>query len=119
MCVGGLFMVILTFFSNHQDKGNVIPSLVIAALGLLANTCFWIKYTKLNKKHPNSIIAVNAKLYRAKSLVDSAVTAALLSVAFMPGTELSYYLDVVGSLLVAAYLFFTGAKTVKENLYGI
>ena len=105
MCVGGIFMVILTFLSDNQDKGNVVPSLCIAALGLIANTLFWIKYTKLNRTSPNAIIEVNARLYRAKSLVDFAVTSALLSVALMPGTVISYYLDAVGSVLVAVYLF--------------
>ena len=116
MCIGGIFMVILAFLSDNQDKGNVVPSLCIAVLGLIANTFFWIKYTKLNKMSPNAIIEVNARLYRAKSLVDFTVTAALLSVALMPGAMISYYLDVVGSVLVAVYLFLTGARTIKENI---
>lgn len=71
MCLGGSLMILLAFTSENTDKGNVIPGLVIALLGVVANTLFWQKYTKLNKAEPNVIIAVPARLYRAKSLVDT------------------------------------------------
>ena len=71
MCLGGTFMVLLAFLSGHTDKGNVIPGLAIAVMGVIANTAFWIKYTRLNRKEPNAILQVQSRLYRAKSLVDS------------------------------------------------
>lgn len=114
MCVGGSFMVALTFLSETEDKGNVIPGLTIAVLGVIANTIFWRKYTRLNKAEPNAILAVQARLYRAKSLVDSCVTAALLSVAIAPASALSMWLDFIGSLIVAAYLIWCGIRTVLE-----
>ena len=70
MCVGGSFMIALTLMSEATDKGNVIPGLSIAVLGVIANTIFWCRYTRLNKAEPNAILAVQARLYRAKSLVD-------------------------------------------------
>ena len=65
MCLGGSFMIALAFLSESGDKGNVIPGLSIAVLGVIANTLFWRKYTKLNKADPNAILAVQARLYRA------------------------------------------------------
>lgn len=115
MCIGGLLMLILALVSGQTDKGNVIPGLVIAVLGVIANTIFWRKYTKLNKKEPNPIIAVQARLYRAKSLVDGCVTIALLSVVIMPGTKFSYYLDLIGSVIVAIYLLWCGIQTIYER----
>ena len=85
-------------------------------MGVIANTIFWRRYTKLNKLEPNAIIAVQARLYRAKSLVDMCVTAALLSVALLPGSQLSMLLDMVGSVIVAAYLVWCGAKTIYERI---
>lgn len=116
MCIGGGFMILLTLMSDHGDKGNVIPGLVIAILGVIANTLFWRKYTKLNKAQANPILAVQARLYRAKSLVDSCVTVALLSIVIAPGSELSIYLDFAGSIIVAAYLVWCGMKTVFEAM---
>lgn len=116
MCLGGSLMLLLAFVSENEDKGNVIPGLVIAILGVIANTIFWRKYTKLNKSEPNAILAVQARLYRAKSLVDSCVTVALLSVAFFPGSALSYYLDFIGSIIVALYLIWCGIQTITEHL---
>lgn len=114
MCLGGTFMVLLAFLSNNIDKGNVILGLAIAVMGVIANTAFWIKYTRLNRKEPNAILQVQARLYRAKSLVDGCVAIALLSVVILPGSPVSRWLDFAGSLIVAVYLVFCGAQTIIE-----
>ncbi len=116
MCLGGTIMLILAFFSNSGDKGNVIPGLVIAFLGMIANTVFWRKYAKLNKAEPNPILAVQARLYGAKSLVDTCVTVALLAVAVAPLSSFSHYFDLVGSAVVAGYLIFCGIQTILERV---
>ena len=43
-------MIILALTSKTEDKGNVIPGLVIAGLGFIANTFFWLKYKKIAKE---------------------------------------------------------------------
>ena len=116
MCLGGSLMLLLAFVSENEDKGNVIPGLVIALLGVIANTIFWRKYTRLNKQEPNAILAVQARLYRAKSLVDFCVTIALLSVVLLPGSAASYYMDLIGSVIVALYLIWCGIQTIMERL---
>lgn len=116
MCIGGSFMIALTFMSETADKGNVIPGLSIAVLGVIANTIFWRKYTRLNKAEPNAILAVQARLYRAKSLVDWCVTVALLSVAIAPDSQISVWLDFTGSIIVALYLIWCGVQTVFEAI---
>lgn len=113
MCLGGSIMLVLALVSENEEKGNVIPGLVIAILGVIANTIFWRKYTKLNKAEPNDILAVQARLYGAKSLVDTCVTIALLSVAIAPEAVFSYYVDIIGSVIVAVYLIFCGIRTIK------
>lgn len=115
MCLGGSIMLGLAFLSGQEDKGNVIPGLVIALLGVLANTIFWRKYTRLHKAEPNPILAVQARLYGAKSLVDGCVTIALLSVVIAPGTEASHYLDLIGSVVVALYLIWCGIRTIMQT----
>lgn len=115
MCLGGSIMLMLALVSENTEKGNVIPGLTIAVLGVIANTIFWRKYAHLNKVEPNAILAVQARLYRAKSLVDTCVTIALLSVAIAPKSEISYYLDLIGSVIVALYLVVCGVQTVWER----
>lgn len=116
MCLGGSIMLVLAFVSGSKEQGNVIPGLAIAVLGVVANTIFWRKYARLHRREPNAILAVQTRLYRAKSLVDLCVTAALLSVLLAPGTPFSHYFDRIGSIIVAAYLVFCGAKTIRERL---
>ena len=114
MCLGGAVMIALALTAESGDKGSVIPALAIALMGVIANTLFWRKYTKLNKAEPNAILAVQARLYRAKSLVDCCVTIALLAVAVAPASPVSGWLDMIGSVIVACYLIWCGVKTVWE-----
>lgn len=114
MCVSGLSMIIMTLLTGSEDKGNVIPALVIAALGAATNTFFWRRYTFLYKRQRNSILGVQARLYRAKSFVDICVTAALAAVLAMPGTRASLFIDTIGSIIVSMYMIYCGIRTIKE-----
>ena len=116
MCVGGILMIFVTLMSSDTDKGNVIPGLSIAVMGVIANSMFWRKYTKLNKIEPNAILYVQSRLYRAKTFVDGCVSVALLSVVILPKSQISYWFDFVGSLIVAGYLVWCGFKTIYETL---
>ena len=115
MCLAGAIMAVLAFTMNNDDKGNVIPGLAIAVLGVIANSIFWIKYTRINRAEPNAIMAVQSRLYRAKTLVDLSVTIALLSILIAPQSTVSYWLDLIGSMIVAVYLFWCGIKTIVEE----
>lgn len=115
MCIGGSLMALLSLMGGAEDKGNVIPALAIAVLGVIANTLFWRKYVRLNKAEPNAILQVQARLYRAKSLVDGCVTAALLAVVIAPASKVTAWLDLIGSVIVALYLVWCGSRTIWEN----
>ena len=84
-------------------------------MGVIANSLFWRKYTRLSRETANPILAVQSRLYRAKTIVDSCVTIALATVAIFPQSQAAYYLDIAGSVIVAVYLVYCGAKTIKEN----
>jgi divalent metal cation (Fe/Co/Zn/Cd) transporter len=116
MCLGGFLMLVLAFVADSEDKGNVIPALAIAVMGVIANTLFWRKYARLNRADPNPILAVQVRLYRAKSLVDGCVTLALLAVLLLPDSPASAWLDRIGSAVVAVYLVFCGMQTIRERL---
>lgn len=113
MCLSGAGMLLITFLSNHSEKGNVIPGLVIATLGVTTNTWFWLRYRKLDRENPNAILAVQSKLYRAKSLVDACVMIALATVAIAPASMAATYMDIAGSIVVAVYLIINGVITIS------
>ncbi len=115
MCLGGGIMLVLALVSGQEAEGSVIPSMAIALMGVIANSLFWRKYRALNKADPNAIVAVQARLYRAKALVDACVVIALLGVWLLPGSKISCYLDMVGSGIVALYLISCGIQTIREN----
>jgi divalent metal cation (Fe/Co/Zn/Cd) transporter len=115
MCLSGASMLVIALVSDNTEKGNVIPGLAIAVLGVVANSLFWRKYAALSKQEGNAILAVQSRLYRAKTLVDICVTVALSSVALFPASRVSFYLDMIGSVIVASYLIGCGLKTIRES----
>ena len=115
MCISGLSMLLLSILSPDTDKGNVIPALVIAFLGVVANSVFWRRYTTLYHRLGNAILGVQARLYGAKTAVDTCVVIALAAVLILPGTKVSFWLDRIGSLLVALYMIRCGMMTIREQ----
>lgn len=101
--------------SSHQYQGNVIPGLTIAVLGLLTNTWFWIRYRAMNRERPDSVIGAQSSLYRAKSLVDLCVVAALGAVAAAPLHPATGYVDTVGSAIVSLFLIWNGLSVVRRT----
>lgn len=116
MCIGGMIMLVVSIAIHDSEKGNVIPGLVISFVGAVMNIAFWRKYVSLSKKSHNDIVAVQTRMYSAKSLVNVCVTLALLVVVLFPGTAFSFYFDLVGSFAVAIYVIFCGAKTLFEKI---
>jgi divalent metal cation (Fe/Co/Zn/Cd) transporter len=113
MCLSGGAMLFVAVFSSNAEKGNVIPGLIIALLGVTANTLFWLRYRKLNREKPDAILAAQSRLYRAKTLVDACVTFALAFVAFAPNAPAARYVDLAGSVIVAVYLAVNGIITLR------
>ena len=115
MCISGLSMLLLSILSPDTDKGNVVSALVIAFLGVVANSIFWRRYTTLFHRLGNAILGVQARLYGAKTAVDTCVVIALAAVLILPGTKVSFWLDRIGSLLVALYMIRCGMMTIREQ----
>ena len=114
--LAGLIMTVITFVLHTEDKGNIIPALTIALLSASANSLFWIKYTRLHRAGAGAIMVVQARLYRAKTLIDTGISAVLLTILVAPQSDFSHWLDFSGSLLVAIYLTWCGIKTVYEEI---
>lgn len=119
MCLSGVAMLFVALFSSNAEKGNVIPGLVIAILGVATNTWFWLRYRRLNLQKPDAILAVQSKLYFAKSLVDSCVTLALSFLVAAPASPAARYVDLAGSSIVALYLFINGMITIRGRNQGL
>ena len=116
MIISGIIMIALALTAQSEEKGNVIPGLAIALLGLIANSIFWVKYHKLGAETGNKILAVQSRLYRAKTFVDFSVVLALGVVLFSKNATVSYYFDLIGTLCVSLYLAFTGAKSLITEI---
>ncbi len=117
MVCSGLVMlgVAVSRFSVFEPGGKVIFGLVIAFLGLLANTWFWRRYTLLTREQYSAVIAAQMGLYRAKASVDLCVVAALAAVALDPSHPATRYVDILGSVMVAGYLLWSGLRMARAQ----
>jgi divalent metal cation (Fe/Co/Zn/Cd) transporter len=118
MVVSGIVLLVVAFsrLSSYELGGNVTLGLVIASLGLLTNGWFWRRYAALTREQYSAVIASQQGLYRAKTMVDLCVVAALAAVAIAPEHPLTRYIDLLGSAIVAAYLVWSGLRTGRKNL---
>lgn len=121
MVCSGIVMLIVAFsrFSAYEPGGNVYFGLIIAILGLLTNAYFWWRYTILTREQYSSVIASQRDLYRAKAFVDFCVVTALAAVSFAPNHPATQYVDVLGSVIVAIYLLWTGLRMARLHLGGV
>lgn len=118
MIISGIIMILIALLFPSEDKGNVIPGLVIAGLGVTANSIFWIRYKILGNKSSNTILITQSKLYRAKTFVDASVVLALFVVLVSQDKNVSFYFDLVGTICVSLYLIYTGITTLIKELKG-
>lgn len=114
ICSGVVMLgVAVSRLSVFEPGGKVIFGLVIAVLGLLANTWFWRRYTVLTREQYSAVIAAQMGLYRAKASVDLCVVAALAAVAAAPSHPATRYVDIFGSVMVAGYLLWSGLRMAR------
>ena len=115
ICLSGAVMLALALLGRSNNSEGSLLALIIAALGMIANSIFWLRYTKLSRETGNTILAVQGRLYRGKALVDICVTGALTAVILLPGSPVSGLLDRGGSAVVAINLVLCGIRTIGEN----
>jgi divalent metal cation (Fe/Co/Zn/Cd) transporter len=111
-----MLLVAISRLGVYEPGGRVTLGLIIAILGLLTNGWFWRRYTILTREHYSSVIAAQQKLYRAKACVDLCVVAALTAVAVAPTHPMTRYIDVLGSIVVAGYLMWSGLRMAQTYL---
>ncbi len=118
-CSGVVLLVVaLSRLSMFEPGGNVTMGLTIAVLGLVTNAWFWWRYTGLTREKYSAVIAAQQQLYRAKAAVDLCVVVALAAVAFAPAHPVTRYVDLLGSVMVAFYLLWSGLRTALKYLIG-
>ena len=111
-----LLAVTLSRLSVFEPGGNVTVGLTIAVLGLATNGWFWRRYTVLTREQYSAVIAAQQQLYRAKASVDLCVVLALAAVAIAPAHHATHYVDLLGSVMVAIYLLWSGLRSAQTHL---
>lgn len=97
--------------ADFAPGGDVRPGLGVAVLGLVTNAWFWRRYARFARETPGRLLDAQRLLYRAKVAVDACVIAALASVALAPGRPATRWIDLAGSIAVAAYLLWSAGRS--------
>lgn len=98
----GLFIRAMLY--PNIPSGNIYLGLAVAALGILFNGYFWMRYRRFNQEQESALMETQGKIYQAKTFVDINVVIALLSVQIFSGHWASYWIDTIGTLIIAIYL---------------
>lgn len=109
--------MIVLFFSRLSDftpGGNVWLGLGIAIAGGGVNAFFWRRYSRFLEDRFDAIVHNQVQLYRAKTIVDIVVIAALAAVAWQPAHPVTRIVDLAGSLVVAVYLAMSGIRSIQD-----
>ncbi len=117
MSLSGVLMLIIAINSltTYKQSGNVTMGLIIAVLGLITNTWFWLRYRTLTQEEYNAVIAAQQNLYRAKSYVDLCVVGALAAIRIAPDHLVTKYIDILGSVIVSCYLIWNGFNVILKK----
>jgi len=109
LAVSGAVMLWLALVraGTFTPGGDVRLGLAVAVLGLLTNGWFWRRYAAFGRARASRLIDGQRRLYRAKSVVDTCVIAALATVAVAPSHPATRWVDLVGSLVVGLYLLWS------------
>ncbi len=102
-------------FISPEIPGWLLPGFVVAGGGVLVNGWFWFRFRGLNRAETTPIFTAQGGLYRAKALIDLVVLTTLILISL--GWEWSVYVDPVGSLIIALFLFFSGFKIAWKSIF--
>lgn len=116
MLISALAMAYLTVIGliYQVEKGNVIPALIIAVLGVISNGIMAVNYRAANAKAPSGILKAQGALYRTKTLVDGCVSCALIIVIFSGGMVRTWA-DFAGGMIVTMVLLYNGVKMLRKR----
>ncbi len=109
-----LFVVLVINLVNPvAPTGNVILGLSVAALGVVFNAYFSIRYKGFNLDKPNAVMDTQGKLYQAKTVVDVNVVITLGSMLVFTNPTVLYAIDSVGTSVIVVYLMIRGLTMIK------
>ncbi len=106
-----LTLVIYNINVREVPEGTVWLGLLIAFLGVFFNGAFWWRYSAFDNATPHMVMRSQKKLYQAKTLVDINVVLVLGSIWVFNQAAFVYYLDIIGTLIVAFYI---GWRTIRS-----
>ncbi len=118
IAISALTTIVLAVFKTRMPAiptGNVYLGLSIAFLGALVNGSFWRRYRYFDQETPHPIMLAQSRLYGAKTVVDLVVIIALASTIVFSGLWASYWIDLVGTYLIACYLMISVWLTGKAR----
>ena len=109
-----IYLFIQALINPRVPEGNVWLGLSIASLGVLFNGYFWFAYRRFDQQKESFVMDSQSKMYQAKTLVDINVVIALSSIVLFENSMISYWIDTIGTLIIAIYLLLRSLTLIKK-----
>lgn len=104
---------------NPAPVGAVWLGLLIATLGCTFNLYFWRHNYRLAQIEPSPIIDSQWRLYRIKSIANLCTIATLGLSMLLRSQSWSFYLDPLGSLILAGFLLTSAYHIATNSVYDL
>lgn len=109
-----IYLFIQALINPKVPEGNVWLGLSIASLGVMFNGYFWFAYRRFDQQKESFVMDSQSKMYQAKTLVDINVVIALSSIVLFENSMISYWIDTIGTLIIAIYLLLRSLTLIKK-----
>ncbi len=109
-----LGLVLYNLTTQALPEGTIWLGFSVAVLGIGFNGAFWWRYSRFDQASPHTVMHSQKKLYQAKTLVDINVTIALGAYGLFGASQVIFWLDIVGTLVVALYIVWRVFNTFIE-----
>lgn len=103
-------------FLYPEPVQNSEFGLVLAILSVLGNGFLWAKNYLHNVKSPSLVVDAQRRLFRAKTYATLVVTFSLGVTYFDDANIWSYYLDPVGSIFLAGFMFYSAYAMASSSV---
>ena len=104
MCLSGGIMLYVAVADFGGNKGDMIPSLILAIIGAIINTKLYLNYRSMS----HSVLSVQAKLHRVKALLDGGIVIVLIVWLLAPNDVIKQYSNMFGTACISIYLIWSG-----------
>lgn len=106
-------------FHRPEPMKNITFGVVFISIAGLVNAWCWMRNRRLARRERSAIMESQWRLFRAKTIINGCILAALISGKLLNEYHWSVYIDPITSLLLASFLLFSSYQIISMSVYDL